>query len=162
MIIYSVEPLNTEGLLGNRDQNNVLDIMKRQNEITTLLIQQPQLTSLPKRDIQIFDGDPLQYHTFMRAFENGVESKSDRYSDCLYFLEQFTRGRPRELVRSCQHVDPERGYTQAKAMLQEHFGNEQRIAAACMEKALSWAPIKSEDVKALQDYSLFLRGCCNE
>lgn len=30
-----------------------------------------------------------------------------------------------------------------------------------MDKALAWIPIKSEDVKALQDYSLFLRGCAN-
>ncbi len=30
-----------------------------------------------------------------------------------------------------------------------------------MEKALSWANIKIEDLGALQDYSLFLRSCCN-
>lgn len=30
-----------------------------------------------------------------------------------------------------------------------------------MEKALSWPLIKTKDVKALQDYSLFLRGCSN-
>ena len=82
-------------------------VILRQNEITTLLVQQQQCSSLPKRDIQVFDGDPLQFHTFMRAFENGVESKSNSYSDCLYFLEQFTRGRPRDLVRSCQHMDPD-------------------------------------------------------
>lgn len=46
-------------------------------------------------------------------------------------------------------------------LLQEHFGDEQRVAAAYMDKALSWTPIKSEDVKVLQDYSLFLRGCSN-
>lgn len=87
----------------------------------------------------------------MKALENSVESKTDSYSDCLYFLDQYTRGRLRELIRSCQHVDPKRGYIKAKALLQEHFGNEQKIASAYMEKALSWTPIKSEDVKALQD-----------
>lgn len=56
---------------------------------------------------------------------------------------------------------PERGYAKAKALLKEQFGNEQKIASAYMERALSWPPIKNEDVKALQDYSLFLRGCCN-
>lgn len=150
-----------ESLSNNTGQSTVFDIMNKQNEITTLLMQQQQLSSLPKRDIQVFDGDPLQYHSFMRAFENGVESKSNSYSDRIYFLEQFTRGRPRELVRSCLHVDPERGYAQAKALLKEHYGNEHRISAAYMEKALSWSSIKSEDVKTLHDYSLFLRGCCN-
>lgn len=45
--------------------------------------------------------------------------------------------------------------------LQARFGNEQRIATACMEKALGWSPVKSEDVKALQAFALFLRVCCN-
>ena len=58
-------------------------------------------------------------------------------------------------------MDPERGYAQAEVLLQGHFGDEQRIAAAYMDEALSWTPIKSEDVKALQDYSLFLRGFSN-
>lgn len=120
---------NTESLSTHTGQSTVLDIMNKQNEIT-LLMQQQQLSSLPKRNIQVFDCGPLQYHSFMRAFENGIESKSDSYSDCLYFLEKFTRGRQRELVRCCLHVDPDRGYAQAKALLQEHFGNEQRISAA--------------------------------
>lgn len=30
-----------------------------------------------------------------------------------------------------------------------------------MERALAWPTIKAEDVKALQAYALFLRGCCN-
>lgn len=34
-----------------------------------------QRSSLPKMDVQVFDGDPLQFHC--RAFENAVESKSD-------------------------------------------------------------------------------------
>lgn len=46
-------------------------------------------------------------------------------------------------------------------MLQEHFGKEQRVASAYMNKAISWPQIKAEEVNALQEYSLFLRGCGN-
>lgn len=56
---------------------------------------------------------------------------------------------------------PERGYQLPKELLHEHFGNEYRIAAAYIEKALLWPTVKSEDVKSLQAFSLFLRGCCN-
>ena len=35
------------------------------------------------------------------------------------------------------------------------------IASAYMDRIFSWSSIKSEDAKALQAYSLFLRGCCN-
>ena len=145
----------------NEDQSNMFGIMSKQNEITSLLVQQQCLSSLPKREIPIFDGDPLKYHAFVKAFENGVERNTANHSDRLYFLEQHTRGHSKELIGSCQHMEPERGYAKAKALLKEQFGNEQRISYAYMEKALSWPSIKNEDVKALRDYSLFLRGCCN-
>ena len=46
-------------------------------------------------------------------------------------------------------------------MFEELFGNEQRIASAYLDKALSWPMVKAEDAKSLQAYGLFLRGCCN-
>jgi len=58
-------------------------------------------------------------------------------------------------------MSPERGYIVAKGLLKEHFGNEYKIATAYIEKALSWLTIKTEDVRALQAYALYLRGCCN-
>lgn len=64
-------------------------------------------------------------------------------------------------MRSCQHIHSDRGYPKAKTLLKEQFGNKQKVASAYMDKALSWPPIKAEDVRVLQDYSLFLRGCCN-
>ena len=145
----------------NIDQSNMFGIMSKQNEITSLLVQQQCLSSLPKRETPIFDGDPLKYHAFVKAFENGVERNTANHSDRLYFLEQHTRGHSKELIGSCQHMEPERGYAMAKALLKEQFGNEQRISYTYMEKALSWPSIKNEDVKALRDYSLFLRGFCN-
>ncbi len=75
---------------GNTDQ--IFHIMDKQNEITSLLVQQRSLSSLPKREIQVFDGNPLQYHSFMKSFESGVEHKTESPSDRLYFLEQYTRG----------------------------------------------------------------------
>ncbi len=166
---FHMSPFNTQDSQGQQGfnsvdletSNDVLGIMRKQNEITTLLMQQQCLSALPKREIPIYDGDPLKYHTFIKAFENGVERNTTNSCDRLYFLEQHTKGHAKELVRSCQHINPERGYTKAKALLMEQFGNGQKIASAYMDKALSWPPIKAEDTKALQDYSLFLRGCCN-
>ena len=146
--------------VGQYSSSDLFSIMQRQNDITAALVRQQHTSSLPPREIPIFEGDPLQYRAFIRAFEQGVEGKAGK-ADCLYYLEQFTRGRPQELVRSCQHMNPERGFSVAKELLQEHFGNPYKIAAAYMEKALAWEMIKSEDTKSLQTYCLFLRGCCN-
>lgn len=49
----------------------------------------------------------------------------------------------------------DRFYTGTQDLLQEHFGNEQKVASAYMNKALPWPQIKAEDVNALQEYSLF-------
>lgn len=48
-----------------------------------------------------------------------------------------------------------------REMLREHFGNEHKIATAYMDEGFPWAVIKSEGVKALQVFSLLLRGCWN-
>lgn len=142
-------------------QGNIKGIMRKQNEITSLLLKQQCLSFLPKRDLEVFDGDLLQYHAFIRAFKNSVECKTDDNSDRLYFFEQYTMGLPRELVHSCQYIDPNRRYVRAKALLLKHFGNEQKVASAYMNKALSWPQFKTEDVNVLQEYTLFLRGCSN-
>lgn len=105
--------------------------------------------TLPPRDIPVFDGDPLQYRALIKSFDRGVEIKATE-ADSLYYLEQFTRGQPLELVRSCQHMDPDHGYTVARTLLQEHFGNPYKAATAYINKALSWPTIRTEDPRALQ------------
>ena len=48
--------------------------------------------------VPIFDGDPMEYGAFVRAFENVIESKTSSSSERLYYLEQFTSGDVKELV----------------------------------------------------------------
>lgn len=136
-------------------------ILQRQNNLTDMLVKQQLLSTLPRGEMPIFNGDILQYRSFLHSFEHLIESKTDDNADRLHFLIQYTRGLPQELVRSCQHMSPSRGYQKAKQLLKEHFGNAYRISCAYIEKALSWPLIKSEDPKALQAFALFLRSCCN-
>lgn len=53
---------------GSEGHDHLVTVLKKQNEITTSLAEQQSLLLLPRHDIQFFDGDPLQYQTFMRAF----------------------------------------------------------------------------------------------
>lgn len=116
------------------------------NKITTLLVQQHNITSLPTKEVQIFDGNPLRYHDFIRTFEEMIEKKASGHSDCLYLLQQYTRG------QACQELPTHeiQGYLIEKALLKENFGNEVIISSAYMNKALAWKAIKSEDDNALQ------------
>ncbi|KAJ8402854.1 hypothetical protein AAFF_G00361680 [Aldrovandia affinis] len=122
---------------------------------------QQKLALLPAREIAVFNGDPLTYQSFIRAFEYLVEDKTSSSQDRLYFLEQYTSDQPRDLVRSCLNMDARQGYAEAKWLLKKHFGNEVMVTNAYLEKALSWTAIKADDGKALQAYALYLRGCYN-
>ncbi|KAI4884310.1 hypothetical protein NFI96_008914, partial [Prochilodus magdalenae] len=148
----SNSPVNTQTLC---------TVMQRQNEITECLVQQQRLSSLPPQNIPTFKGDPLDYILFTRAFEHGVESRTENSRDRLYFLEQYTTGQPRDLVQSCFHMKPDEGYCEAKRLLKEYFGNEYKISVAYMDKALNWPDIKADDSEALNSYALFLTSCKN-
>ncbi|KAL7881128.1 hypothetical protein SRHO_G00033820 [Serrasalmus rhombeus] len=103
----------------------------------------------------------MEYRLFMRAFEHRIESKTENSKDRLYYLEQHTTGQPNDLVRSCFHMDPEQGYFEAKKLLKERFGDKYKLSMAYLDKALNWPTIKSDDVKALEAYALFLTNCDN-
>lgn len=126
-----------------------------------MLIKQQNRTQLPHRDVPTFTGDPLSYHSFIRAFKQAIEDKTSSQQDRLFYLQQFTRGEPQDLVRSCEHMRPDEGYREARRLLQQHYGDELRIATAFMNKALQWPQMKTEDRRALNAYALFLIGCQN-
>lgn len=130
-------------------------------DLVEVLVRQQNLSLLPQRQVPVFNGDPLSYQTFMHAFKYLIEEKTSNSQDRLYFLEQFTAGQAKHLVRSCMYKNPSQGYKEAKELLQKHFGNEMKIANAYMEKALNWATIKPDDGKSLQSYVLYLKECLN-
>ncbi|XP_034086675.1 uncharacterized protein LOC117555808 [Gymnodraco acuticeps] len=145
----------------NETHDNLDTVIQRQRDIADLIIMQQKLTLLPTMEIKVFDGDPLEYQSFMRAFEHLIEDKTASSHDRLYFLDQYTSGQPKDLVRSCLHMDTQRGYTEAKKLLKEHFGDEIKVTSAYLEKAMNWTSIRPDDGKALQAYAMYLRGCCN-
>ncbi len=143
------------------DTSELYRVMKRQTDITELLVRNQQMSRLPQRDIPLFHGDPLEFRSFLKAFDHAIVSRTDSDADKLYFLEQYTRGDARDLVKSCQHMPARRGYQEAMKFLDDHYGHEVNIASALMEKAFKWPKIKSEDGKALSAFSLFLLSCRN-
>lgn len=130
-------------------------------DVVEALTKQQKLATLPPQNISVFKGDPLEYRLFMRAFEHGVEDRTESDKDRLYYMEQYTSGQPRELIRSCLHMEPTHGYQTAKRLLEEHFGNAYKISVAYIHKALNWPTIKSDDGEALHAFGLYLTGCRN-
>ena len=98
------------------------------------------------------------YRSFIRAFEHAIDSKTDSYQDRLYYLEQFTNGEPFDLIRSCEHMRPDRAYREARALQDRHYGNELTIANAYIN---GMATDKARGQEGLDTFALFLIGYCN-
>ena len=137
------------------------EIIDRQNDIMREIIDQQQRATLPKRVIPTFGGNLLDYRMFIQAFEAGIECKEPDSRSRLFYLEQHTCGTAKELVRSCQHMNPEAGYKRARELLDEKFGQRHRLAMAYVDRVLSAESLKNEDVAGLENFSILLASCKN-
>lgn len=140
---------------------DLTNILQRQTDLTDLLVIQQKESKLPQREVPMFDGNPLTFRSFMKAFKHNIEDKTNSNEDRLYFLEQYTVGQPKELVQSCFLMNATTGYEEAKRLLKYHFGDDFKVISAYIEKALNWNQIRTDDGEALHSYALYLKGCGN-
>ncbi|KAJ8037714.1 hypothetical protein HOLleu_18605 [Holothuria leucospilota] len=136
-------------------QSGVHDLIQTQSEISKMMINQQKLVSLPRRDIQIFDGKVQDYRAFIAAFEHNIEKFTENDQDRLYYLQQYTSGRPREMVRSCMGKDRNRGYDQARKELEEEYGDDFKIISSYRKEIEMMKSIKGDDTMAMKDYLTF-------
>ena len=98
---------------------------------------------------------------FIRSFDSRVASRTTDEREKLYFLEQFTTGTPREIVRSCIMMPSWLGYVEARRRLDERFGNPFVLGQCYLKRLEKWPSISRDDVKRLDDFTTFLIGCRN-
>ena len=131
------------------------DLIQAQNDISRMMINQQKLVSLPRRELQIFDGKVQDYRAFVTAFEHNIDQLTENNQDRLYYLQQYTFGRPREIVRSCMGRDPNRGYIQARRELEEEYGDDYKILSSYKREIEMMQPVKGENSTSMKDYLTF-------
>ena len=89
---------------------------------------------MPRTKLQTFDGDPMNYWTFIRNFENNCERESADNTAKLTRLVEYCTGKARKVIEHCIGLDPAVGYVRARKLLRERFGNDFIIAEACIQK----------------------------
>ena len=143
----------------------LMETLDRQSIALQQIVQQQQQSvmalTLPQPTIKAFKGDPIEYCDFVRSFEHLVEQKTPSPSARLYYLIQYTSGPAQDLMKSCLSMSPERGYTEARRLLKERYGQKYRIAAAHVQTLTEGPIIKSEDGNALLQLSIQLTSCTN-
>ena len=104
----------------------------------------------------MFDGNPLEYCTFICAFETVIKAKEPDYAGRLYYLEQHTSGRPQETVRSCFYMDFKEGYLKAKKLLERRFGLKHKIMMSCVDQVTNGPALRLMTQNLSKDFPF----CC--
>ena len=118
-------------------------------DLQLLLIQQQEAImalTLPQPELPVFTGDPIEYCDFIRAFENLVERKTSSSSARLYYLLQYTSGHVQDLVQSCLTMREDVGYSAARRLLAERYGQPFKIATAYVDRVINGQPIRAAKI----------------
>ena len=101
------------------DFAKMMTIQERQIKCIEELVAQQQRSALtltlPKPEVPVFSGDPIEYNKFAKAFETSIEAR-------LYYLVQYTSGAVQELMQSCSLMDSDKGYQEARRLLRSRYG----------------------------------------
>ena len=116
---------------------------------------------LPTPQVPKFSGDPLEYASFIMAFEARILPYVTTEANKLYYLDQQLEGCAKELIQGCIFMDANRGYTEARHLLHMEYGDPFKVPTAYIEKANNWPNLKADDGQGLRTLSHFLTKCTN-
>lgn len=110
------------------------------------------LVNLPKIELEVFDGDPLKFHSFLAIFDENVHNVVTDGRMRLTRLLQYTTGRAKEAIRSCALQGGAAGYDRARKILLNRFGDDHIIAEHIIKRLKNGKPVKSPtEVRQLAD-----------
>ena len=115
--------------------------------------------SAPDLDIDVFDGNPLNFKYFMTLFREVVESKIEDPCGRLTRLIKDTTGEAKELIQHCIEKPANKGYENAVNLLYRRYGDEHTILAAYKKEVKEWPQIKVGDAAGFQKFYNFLLKC---
>ena len=78
---------------------------------------------IPKVELDKFDGNPLEYLTFIAVFDEVVDNTVMDGQLKLTRLLQYTSGSAKAAIRNCSLIGGESGYSQARDILHNIYGN---------------------------------------
>ena len=103
----------------------------------------------------------MTYPAFITAFETVIESKVENSIERLYYLDQYSSGKAKELIQGCLQMKSEDSYPEARRLLKKHFGDPYKIASAYISKLSDWPSVKPNDGSGLQEFSIVLEQARN-
>ena len=113
----------------------------------------------PSAEIDVFAGDPLEYHYFRSNFTEAVEKMIDDQRGRLTRLIKYTDGDAKDLIKHCVHADPLHCYDQAISLLDAEYGSSHKISYAYLQRLHEWPSVKLTDTASFKKLYRFLLKC---
>ena len=125
-------------------------------DVSETLCKLLKLQAAPEVDMELFDGNVLNYHHFMALFKEDVESKLEDPRGRLIRLLKYTSGEAKELINHCIQLPSIEGFKYAKYLLEKVYGIPQKILASYRKEIKQWPQIRFGDTRAFQKFHTFL------
>ena len=135
--------------LNKADSDDVTGPCKDTQDRHTELI---DMLSMPKTELDVFNGDPLEFQSFMAVFDETVDCKKIDDQVKLTRLLQYTSGPAKSAIKNCSLVGGKEGYQQARSNLKARFGDSHLISERITSRLLSGKSVsKAADVQQFAD-----------
>ena len=131
----------------------------KQNTLLEVLLEQQERNLLPKLEVQRFSGSVADYSQFIRSFEVRIESKLRNDDERLSYLDHYLIGEPKDVIKGCLLMPSGSGYAEARRLLDSRYGDSCRTVTSLVSRLSKWPQIRSDDVTALDKFSIFLSTC---
>jgi hypothetical protein len=89
---------------------------------------------MPKLELKIFHGDPLEFQQWLVSFEKLIEDMMADPARMLHYLSQYTTSDANTLVSGHTLGQTEKNYQDAKAELKREYGNPYILACAYIQR----------------------------
>ena len=109
--------------------------------------------SAPDIKLDIFDGNPLEFHYFMTLFHKVVEKRIDDLRGRSARLLKYTSFNPKDMIKHCLQELPTMSYQHTKKILVEKYGNPYHVMVEYRKEIKAWSIIKSKDAERYQRFS---------
>ena len=96
-------------------------------------------------EVDIFDGNVLNYHHFMALFKEVVEFKVEDSRGRLIRILKYTSGEAKEPINHSIQLPSNEGFKYAKYLLEKVYGNPHKIPASYRKEIKQWPQIKIGD-----------------